>query len=268
MNPAQDKKYSKSLMSSEMGASKGMRNGKIIKPKQANITRLTIIKALLWNLKDGYDNFVHKVEIEVTPKPLQILLTPYCASILNCINEYPINKDGKVRKAGVKLIENLRDSLHIFDKNYSKYIQGSTIGRSLHRTICDLNGDVNWLVKQHNQEYYSVKVTHLVSPDQTLEAMSEFIRKETEAIKAINTHEKVLAHRPKDWELREIFKIETEKYQKVNGISKDIPYKKFCITLTQYNNLQRVGKKPLKISTKGYYNLKQASKNNLLNRYI
>ena len=267
-------KQLKSTTPSTMGASKIKRHGRIIQPKANKLTSLTVIKALLWNLKDNYDSFVHQIELEAVPKPLQTLLTTYCKSILDCIQQYPISKDGKVRKSGEEKVISLGVALKSFDDEYTGYLdkykkdKKLSIGKKVNHLICDLNGDVNWFVKQHQLEYHSVKVTNWLSSNPTHEEIAEFVKKEGELIKAEKSRKKVLAHRPKDWELRKFFKNVTEKFQRKNGVSKFIPYKKFCKLLEKHNEANKTGIKPLKISTKGYYKIRKSWENKLFDHYI
>ena len=86
--------------------------------------------------------------------------------------------------------KSIRVALKSFDDEYTGYLdkykkdKKLSIGEKVNHLICDLNGDVNWFVKQHQLEYHSVKVTNWLSSNPTHEEIAEFVKKEGELIKA------------------------------------------------------------------------------------
>ena len=153
-----------------------------------------------------------------------------------------------------------------FDEAYSVFFEKHRVNKGLHQMICELNGSVLWFLQQHDMTINSIRLHNPLSANPTSAEMADFLKKEKEFLKGLHKGKKMLPHRPKDWEIRDIFKSKTESYQKANGVSKFIPHKTFVRMLNEHKDLHT--EEPLTISEKGYYNLKEAWKNKSFDRFI
>ena len=101
-----------------------------------------------------------------------------------------------------------------------------------------------------------------------LHKVREVIKKEKIALKAAGVDKKILAHRPKNWELIEVFIKITTQHKKEKGSTKFVQYKTFCRQLDEHNKSLSHGSNKLSVSEKGYYNLKKAWRNNTLENFV
>jgi hypothetical protein len=228
--------------------------GKLATPTQEKRSRIYFIKGLLGCLYFDLKQFKTAIEVQhaksPVPKEMQDLINRYCAAILRCADDYP-TESGRVIKKGCGLVNQLRENMLAFDRDYSKLLPQCRISKKKHQIICDLNWAVSWFVTQHDMTVSAVRVSTPVPPVFTKPAMDEFIKKEKIALKATNTSKKILAHRPKNWAVVEAFTQITTQHKKIHGQSKFLTYKKFCRELEGHN-------KDLKVSVRTYYNLKHA----------
>ena len=251
-----------------MTPSKGMRHGKIKERKVINHNRLTYIRTYLHFLKNDYDKISSEFALIVTPKPLQELLIPYCKAIINCINTYPINTDGKVRKDGKLLSNQLREEMMRFDSEYTNYItqfkgeEKLIDSEKVNQLVCDLNSSVNFFVNQHDMIYSSVRVSHWLSQKPTREELIEFIEKETQVIMGLCNKKSPINNRKKDFAIRRFFVDKNEKYQTNINTNRIIPYKILEKEVEDYNN--KNPKNTLKLSNKIYTSIRaEMGSNNL-----
>lgn len=246
------------------------KGGKFLNPPQKNISRMYFIQGLLGHLYFDLQQFKIAIEAQHAkspiPKSMQILISQYCEVILLCADSYP-TKSGRVTKKGRYLVKQLRGHMFTFDRSYSELLSQYRVSGAKHQIICDLNWAVSWFIAQHEMTLSSLKVSTPVPPVFTKATMDDFIKKEKIALKATNTSKKVLPHRPKNWELIELFKKLTTQYKKINGHSKFWPYKEFCKQLDAYNETATVQTKPLTISERSYYSLRQAWVNGSLENF-
>jgi hypothetical protein len=244
--------------------------GKLVSPEQEKRSRIYFIQGLLGYLYFDLKQFKAAVELQhaksPVPKKLQNLICQYCAAILRCADGYPTNS-GKVTKRGCTLVKQLRRNMLAFDRAYSKLLPQCRISQKKHQIICDLNWAVSWFVTQHDMTVSAVRVSTPVPPVFTKVAMDDFIKKEKIALKATNTSTKILAHRPKNWELVEVFTQVTTQYKKIHGQGKFLTHKKFCKELVAHNKNTGAQSKPLKVSERTYYSLKQAWINGSLEKF-
>ena len=245
------------------------KNGKLCVPKDKTKSRIYYVQAILGWLYFDMSEFKAAIEkqheISQVPKPIQVLVTRYCKQILYFADTYP-TKSGKITKKGKDLSKQLRADLMSFDAAYSVFFEKHRVNKRLHQMICELNGSVLWFLQQHDMTINSIRLHNPLSANPTSAEMADFLKKEKESLKGLQKGKKMLPHRPKDWEIRDIFKSRTEPYQKANGVSKFIPYKTFVRMLNEHKDLQT--EEPLTISEKGYYNLKEAWKNKSFDRFI
>ena len=245
------------------------KNGKLCVPKDKTKSRIYYVQAILGWLYFDMSEFKAAIEkqheISQVPKPIQALVTKYCKQILYFADTYP-TKSGKITKKGKDLSKQLRVDLMSFDAAYSVSFEKHRVDKRLHQMICELNGSVLWFLQQHDMTINSIRVHNPLSANPTSAEMADFLKKEKESLKGLHKGKKVLPHRPKDWEIRDIFKSRTELYQKANGVSKFIPHKTFVRMLNEHKDLH--SEEPLTISEKGYYNLKEAWKNKSFDRFI
>ena len=228
------------------------KKGKIWIPKDKK-SRIYYVKIILSWLYIDLSEFKTAIEKQHAKDPiaetLQVLVNRFCKTIFYCADKYPI-KSGKM----------------LFDKAYSDFLHGDDVRKRLHEIICELNSSVLYFIKQHDMTIYSYKVHNPLSANPMPEELIDFLRKEKEALKGNLKFNKILPNRPKDWGIREIFKIRTEIYQRENGVTKFIPYKTFIKDINKNKNLET--ELYLKISAKSYYNLKQAWKNKSFDWFI
>jgi hypothetical protein len=246
-------------------------NGKPAAPKRRHEPRLVFIRRLLSYLDFDYQEFIDGIEQQhkksAVSKQLQLLLNQYCASILSCIKDYPV-ASGRVTKKGYNLVEQLRLEMTAFDKSYSKLLSSCRVTKKKQQLICELNGSVAWFINQHNMTYSAIKVSTPFPTVFTKASLDDFIKKEKIALKAAGVDKKILAHRPKNWELIEMFIKITTQYKKENGSTKFMQYKTFSRQLDEHNKGLGYDDKKLSVSEKGYYNLKEAWRNNTLENFV
>jgi hypothetical protein len=242
--------------------------GKKIVPAQEKFSRIYFIEGLLGYLFYDLREFKVAIEAEDAKKPVQMqlrkLVLDYCWEILVCLDGYPTSS-GRVTKRGRELVKKLRSDMLQFDADYSALHSKTRIPQKIHTIICELNWAVLWFIREHDMTIAAIKVTNPV-PDKLSGAdLLDFMKKEKIALKATKSSAKVLPHRPRDWEMRRYFKRVTSVFKKKNGVSKFIPYASFCRLLVAHN--KKSGAK-LRISVRGYYNLKQAWENGSLDRLV
>jgi len=242
--------------------------GKKVVPIQGKFSRIYFIEGLLGYLFCDLREFKAAIEAEDAKKPvhkqLRKLILDYCWAILVCLDGYPTSS-GRVTKRGKDLVKKLRVDMMQFDADYSTLYSKAHIPRRIHTIICELNWAVLWFIREHDMTIAAIKVTNPV-PDKFSGAdLLDFIKKEKIALRATKSSAKVLPYRPRDWEMRRYFKRFTGAYKKKNGANKFIPYERFCRILVAHN--KKSGTK-LRISVRGYYNLKQAWKNGSLDRLV
>ena len=239
-----------------------------IKPKDKS--RIYYIAKLLGWLYLDLGDFKVDIEkqhhISPIPKQLQSLITTYCRAILNCADNYP-TKSGKVTVKGKGLVKELSNEFVTFDDAYSNFKTQNKVTKKLHNLICELNGSVQWFLQQHNMTISSIKISNPLSSDPTADELNDFLNKEKISLRAVGYTNKVLANRPKNWELRDFFKVKTELFQKLNGKAKFIKYNDFLKEIGIQNRTTHY-KKQLQVSVKGYYLLKKAWKNGSFNRIV
>lgn len=243
-------------------------SGKKVVPAQEKFSRIYFIEGLLGYLFCDLEQFKAAIESEDAKRPvhkqLQKLILDYCWTILLCLDGYPTSS-GRVTKRGKDLVKKLRSDMIQFDTDYSTFRSKVCIPQRIHNIICELNWAVLWFIREHDLTITAIKVTSPV-PDKFSGAdLLDFIKKEKIALKGIKSGTKILPYRPRDWEMRRFFKKVTSIYKKKNGASRFIPYERFCRLLITHN--KKTGAK-LRISARGYYNLKQAWKNGALDRLI
>lgn len=245
------------------------KNGELCIPKDKIRSRIYYVKTFLGWLYFDMSEFKAALEkqheISKVPKPIQALVTRYCKQILDFADTYP-TKSGKITKKGKDLSKQLRVDLMSFDAAYSVYLEKHKVSARLHKMISELNGSVLWFLQQHDMTINSIRLHNPLSANPTSTEMADFLKKEKESLKGFHKGKKVLPHRPKNWEIRAIFKSRTEPYQKANGDSEFIPHKIFARMLNEHKDLNT--EEPLTISVKGYYNLKKAWKNKSFDRFI
>ena len=232
-----------------------MGSGNVNTPKPVTHSRMTYIKPLLIWLCYDLDKFNKAIEALHAKKPvpaaLQVLINPYCYEIINCAKAYPVNKDGKVRDKGKRLVMKLHAEMMDFDEKYSEYRRsnkgkrGMTVSQPVHKVICELNGGVAWFVKQHDMTFSSVSIRHWLPQNPTGKELADFLKKEIPVLK------KTMPNRPKNWALRVFFEVETKKYQQTKGTTRLIPYKKFD-KLLNIHNKANPNQTPLNVSARGY----------------
>lgn len=246
-------------------------NGKLVSPKKRRPPRLFYIKRLLSYLDFDYQEFVDGIERQheksAVPKQLQLLLNQYCAAILSCIQGYPLTS-GRVTKKGRNLVKQLKKELDTFDKGYSKLLSSRRVTKKKGELICELNGSVAWFINQHDMTCSAIGVSTPFPIALTKAALNDFIKKEKIALKAAGVDKKIIAHRPKNWELIEVFIKITTQYKQEKDSTKFMQYKSFCRQLDQHNKGFCPGSKKLSVSEKGYYNLKRAWRNNTLENFV
>ena len=247
------------------------KSGKLVGPKKRLEPRLFFIKRLLSYLDFDYQEFVDGIEQQheksAVPKQLQLLLNQYCAAILGCIQGYPL-ASGRVTKKGRNLVKQLKKELDMFDKGYSKLLSSHRVTKKKDQLICELNGSVAWFINQHDMTCSAIRVSTPFPTVLSKAALDDFIKKEKIALKAAGVDKKILAHRPKNWELIEVFIKITTQYKQAKGSTKFMQYKSFCRQLEQHNKALVPGGKKLSVSEKGYYNLKRAWCNNTLEKFV
>jgi hypothetical protein len=247
------------------------KSGKLVGSKKRHEPRLVFIRRLLSYLDFDFQEFVDGIEQQdkksPVPDQLQSLLNQYCTAILSCIQGYP-TASGKVTKKGCNLVEHLRLEMTAFDKSYSKLLSSCRVTRKKHQLICELNGSVAWFINQHNMTYGAIKVSTPFPTVLTKASLDDFIKKEKIALKAAGVDKKILAHRPKSWELIEVFLKSTAQHKKEKGSTKFMQYKSFCKQLDEHNKGLSHGNNKLSVSEKGYYNLKNAWRNNTLENFV
>jgi hypothetical protein len=246
-------------------------NGKPAAPKRRQEPRLVLIKRLLCYLRLDLNEFVEAIEQEHKKSPvrkkLQPLIDQYCAVILSCIKNYPV-ASGRATKKGCDLVKQLRKEMMAFDNSYSGLLEKCRVSKAKHQLICELNGGVAWFVKQHDMTYGAIKVSAPFPKVLSKAALDDFLKKEKIALKAAGVDKKILAHRPKNWELIEMFIKITTQYKKENGSTKFMQYKTFSRQLDEHNKGLGYDDKKLSVSEKGYYNLKEAWRNNTLENFV
>jgi hypothetical protein len=246
------------------------KNGKLVGPKKRQESRLFFINRLLSCLEFDYREFVDGIEQQhkksAAPQKLQLLINQYCAAILSCIQGYPV-ASGRITKKGCSLVKQLKKELDAFDKNYSELLSSRRVPEKKHQLICQLNGSVAWFINQHDMTCSAIKVSTPFPTVLTQAALDEFIKKEKIVLKAVGSRKKILAHRPKNWELIEAFTAITAQHKKIHGQSKFLPYKKFCQALATYKNSAGTQSKALELSTRTYYSFKQAWINGSLDKF-
>lgn len=247
------------------------KSGKLVSPKKRQEPRLVFIRRLLSYLDFDFQEFVNGIEQQdkksPVPDQLRSLLNKYCTAILSCIQGYP-TASGRLTKKGCNLVEQLRLEMTAFDKSYSKLLSGCRVTKKKHQLICELNGSVAWFINQHNMTYGAIKVSTPFPKVPTKAALDDFIKKETIALKAAGMDKKILAHRPKNWELIEVFIKITTQCKQEKGSTKFMQYKPFCRQLDEHNKSLGPGSKKLSVSEKGYYLLKRAWRNNTLENFV
>lgn len=250
---------------------KVFKSGKLVEPKMRLSPRLVFIRRLLSHLDFDFQEFVDGIEqqhkVSAVPKQLQLLLNHYCAVILSCIRDYPV-ASGRVTKKGRNLVKQLKEELDTFDKGYSILLSSCRVAKKKHQLICELNEGVTWFINQHDMTCDSFRVSTPFPKVLTKEALEDFLKKEKVALRAVGINDKVLNHRPKNWELIEVFIKTTTQYKQDKGATKFMPYKSFCRQLDQHNNGLGQGGKKLSVSEKGYGNLKKAWRNNTLENFF
>jgi hypothetical protein len=246
-------------------------NGKPAAPKRRHEPRLVFIKRLLSYLDFDYQEFVDGIEQQdrksPVPDQLRLLLNQYCTAILSCIQGYP-TASGRVTKKGCNLVEQLRLEMMAFDESYSKLLSSCRVTKKKHQLICELNGSVAWFINQHNMTYGAIKVSTPFPTVLTKASLDDFLKKEGIALKAAGIDKKILAHRPKNWELIEVFIKITTQHKKEKGPNKFMQYKSFCKQLDEHNKGLIQGSNKLLVSEKSYYNLKKAWRNNTLENFV
>lgn len=246
-------------------------NGKPAALKREKWSRIAFIKRLLCNLDFEFQEFVDGIEQQhkksAVSKQLQLLLNQYSASILSCIQDYPV-ASGRVTEKGRKLVSQLKKELDAFDKDYSKLLSSRHVTKKKNELICELNGGVAWFINQHDMTCSAIRVSTPFPTVLTKASLDNFIKKEKIALKAAGVDQKILAHRPKNWELIEVFIKSTTQYKKEKGSTKFMQYKLFCKQLDGHNKGLSHGSNELSVSEKGYYNLKKAWRNNTLENFV
>lgn len=247
------------------------KNGKLVGPKKRQEPRLFFIKRLLSYLDFDYQEFVDGIEQQheksAVSKELQFLLNQYCAAILSCIQGYPV-ASGRVTKKGCNLVKQLKKELDAFNKGYSKLLSSRRVAKKKDQLICELNGSVAWFINQHDMTCSAIMVSTPFPTVLSKAALDEFIKKEKIALKAAGVDKKIFAHRPKNWELIEVFIKTTAQYKQEKGLTKFMQYKTFCRQLDEHNKGLGPHSKKLLVSEKGYYNLKRAWSNNTLENFV
>jgi len=246
------------------------KSGELVLIKPKGRTSIYYIAGLLGWLYFDLSEFKVAIEkqhnLSPIPKQLQSLITTYCRAILNCADNYP-TKSGRVSLAGKDLVKILSNEFVTFDDAYSNFKTQKKVTKKLHNLICELNGSVQWFLQQHNMTISSIKISNPLSSDPTADELNDFLNKEKISLRAVGYTNKVLANRPKNWELRDFFKVKTELFQKLNGKAKFIKYNAFLEELGIQNRTSNY-KKQLQVSVKGYYLLKKAWKNGSFNRIV
>jgi hypothetical protein len=243
--------------------SKGMLDGKVIVPQAIQYSRMIFIKGYLQYLRADYEKFTTQIEYEVTPKPLQEILTPYCLAITNLIKTYPIKKDGKVSANGKLLSKKLYTVMMNFDSTYSGYKElnkakkGLAVSKKVHQIICELNSGVNWFLNQHAMIITSERVQTWLPQNPTKQELEDFIREEAPKLM------KSISNRPKDFEARSFFKKTNEEYQKKLTTTRIIPYKLFESEISRRNSTNP-NLKPITVSNKTYTRFRSELRNGKL----
>ncbi len=246
-------------------------NGKQAAPKRRREPRMVLIKRLLCYLRLDLYEFVEGIEQEhkksAVRKQLQPPINQYCAAILSCINNYPVASE-RTTKKGCDLVKQLRDEMMAFDNSYSELLEKRHVSKAKHQLICELNGGVAWFVKEHDMTYGAIRVSTPFPKVFSKAALDDFIKKEKIALKAAGIDKKILAHRPKNWKLIDVFIKITTQYKQEKGSTKFMQYKPFCRQLDEHNKGLGHDDKKLSVSEKGYYNLKEAWRNNTLENFV
>lgn len=243
-------------------------DGKKVVPAKKKFSRIYFIEGLLGYLFFDLKEFKAAIEAEDAKKSvhkqLRKLILDYCWAILVCLDGYPTSS-GRVTKGGKDLVKKLQSDMIQFDADYSALWSKARISKRIHTIICELNWAVLWFIRQHDMTILAIKVTNPV-PNKFFGAdLLDFIKKEKIALKATKSNSKILPYRPRDWAMRRYFKGVTSLYKKKNGANKFIPYERFCRLLVAHN--KKSGAR-LRISARGYYNLKQAWQNGSLDRLV
>jgi|AntAceMinimDraft_1070359.scaffolds.fasta_scaffold70699_2 hypothetical protein len=206
------------------------------------------ISALLGELYMSMATLKHDIEAldqkstKAVPFALQSLLSPFCRTILDFADSYKVTP-GRPRKSATQSVENLDAKLMQFDTAYSELRQVVQITKVLHLIICDLIGAVAWFVKQYSILQYSFAVR--VQYGQGCQI--------------------ALTHRPKNWELRDVFHTLTSSHQAGRDKDKFIPFEKFIQAL---DNLNQQRGSNLKCSVRNYHNLKKRWKAGTFNNIV
>jgi hypothetical protein len=249
---------------------KGMKFGKVTEREVVNHSRLKYIKLYLQNLRKDYDAITDQFALDHIPKELQKLLEPYSIAIINCLNKYPINKDGKVRKVGKLLSNKLRTEMMNFDSAYTTYID-QHIGtkklipsKKIHQLVCELNSAVSYFVNQHDMVLSSVKISHWLSAKPTPEELIDFIKKETNVIMGLSDKKNPINNRKKDFKIRKFFCDANKKYQENENTKRIIPFKTLDAEVSEHNYKYPINQ--LKLSNKIYGKMRAEMKSgNLFN---
>ena len=246
------------------------KNGQLVSITPKPKTRMYYIVGILGWLYFDVEQFKAGIEAQhdksKVPKQLQILITKYCRAILHFADNYP-TKSGKISIAGKNLAQTLGNELKDFDSSFLVLTSKKKVRKEIKELIHDLNAGVLWFLQQHDMIVNSIKITTPLSSNPTSQELKEFLKKEAILLKGLDPIKKVLPHRQKNWQLRDFFRSETVAYQKIKGVTRFMPFKKFLQKLDEFNQ-SITPKMPLTISVKGYYNLKQAWKNGTFDRLM
>lgn len=227
-------------------------------PKTNSFSMKEYVSALLGDLYISMATFKNQIEAldrkssTAVPTELQKIVSSFCRVTLDFADSYKVTP-GRVRKAAVNSVEKLHEELRAFENRYSAFKQGTKISNESNAVINELIESVHWFVCQYHMTVTSFPVTHRVPVGGTQQEWEFFIKAEKSTLfgKGVN---KVLSHRPKDWELREIFRALTTSHQTIYGKDKFIQFKRFSKAL---ENLNAAKKTNLKCSERTYRNLKR-----------
>ena len=228
-----------------------------------------LIKAHFGLLLKGMADFKTNVEAfdnkskSGVPIALQKLLTQYCKSIFQFTDSYKVS-NGRVSKAAKLSVEKLRQNLIKFEGQHSTLKKKTKITPKLNKIICDLIGDVQWFVDQYDMTINSYPLTANVPIGGTAKDWALFIKTETEALKG-SFDKKIIPNRPKNWDIREVFRRLTTKHQKEFGPNKYVRYKVFINELDKIN--KQAGTK-FTLSARSYYLYKKSWKERTFNSVV
>ena len=217
-------------------------------PKRDSYNLSKFISALLGELYMSMATLKHDIEAldqkstRAFPLALQGLLSPFCRTILDFADSYKVTQ-GRPRRSATQSVENLNAKLMQFDTAYSELRKVVQITKALHLIICDLIGAVAWFIKQYSMLRYSFAVRVRYGQRCPI----------------------ALTHRPKNWEIRDVFQTLTSSHQAYLARGKFMPFKKFIQAL---DNLNRQQGRNLKCSERTYRNLKNSWKSHTFNNIV